>query len=70
MAICWLTQFLKLLLKKFCKGLINLAVAGPQEFFKQHLINNEEQQTFYMAGKVYYGWTQALYIRFEISMRT
>ena len=25
------------------KGVINLAVAGPQEFFKQHLIKNEKQ---------------------------
>jgi len=28
------------------KGLINLAVASPQKFFKQHLIKNEEQPFF------------------------
>ena len=34
----------------FNKGLINLAVADPQEFFKQHLIKNEEQPS---NGKIY-----------------
>ena len=28
------------------KGLINLAMAGHQEIFKQHLIKNEEQPSF------------------------
>merc|ERR1712173_496391 len=28
------------------KGLINLAMAGPWEIFKQHLIKNEEQPSF------------------------
>ena len=30
-------------MEHFIKGLINLAVAGPRMFFKQHLIKNEEQ---------------------------
>ena len=28
------------------KGLINLAMAGPQDIFKQHLIRNEEETSF------------------------
>ena len=28
------------------KGLINLAVAGPQEFLKQNFIKNEEEPFF------------------------
>jgi hypothetical protein len=29
------------------KGLINLALAYPEEFFKQHLIKTEEQPSFW-----------------------
>ena len=37
------------------KGLIKLAVAGPQEFFKQHLIKNEEQSSFSKRYSAYFG---------------
>ena len=32
--------------KSLFKGLIYLALADPQEFFKQHLIKNEKQKSF------------------------
>ena len=37
------------------KGLINLAMAGPQEIFKQHLIKNEEQPSFSKRYSAHFG---------------
>ena len=37
------------------KGLINLAVAYPWEFLKQHLIKNEEQSSFLKRYSVHFG---------------
>ena len=37
------------------KGLINLAVAGTQEIFKQHLIKKEEQPSFSKRYSAYFG---------------
>ena len=39
----------------FDKVLINLAVSGPQEFFKQHLIKNEEQPSFSKRCSAHFG---------------
>ena len=35
----WQTQF-----QSNSKGIMNLVLANPQEFFKQHLIKNEDQK--------------------------
>ena len=37
------------------KGLIKSAVAGPREFFKQHLIKNEEQPFFSKRYSAHFG---------------
>ena len=37
------------------KEVISLAVAGPQEFFKQHLIKNEEQPSFSNRYSTHFG---------------
>ena len=37
------------------KGPINLVVADPQEFFKQHLIKNEEQPSFSKRYSAHFG---------------
>ena len=37
------------------KGLINLAMADPQEIFKQHLIKKEEQPSFSKRYSAYFG---------------
>jgi len=42
------------------KGLINLAVASPQEFFKQHLIKNEEQPFFSNRYSAHFGEVSAM----------
>ena len=42
-------------MKQLIKGLIKLAVTGPQEFFKQHLIKNEEQPSFLKRYSAHFG---------------
>ena len=37
------------------KGLIYLALGEPQEFFKQHLIKNEEQLLCWKIYSVHFG---------------
>ena len=37
------------------KGLINLAMVGPQEIFKQHLIKKEEQPFFSKIYSAHFG---------------
>ena len=37
------------------KGLINLAMAGPQEIFEKHLITNEEQPSFSKTYSAHFG---------------
>jgi hypothetical protein len=44
------------------KGLIYLALADPQEFFKQHLIKNEEQPYFGKLNSVHFGGVSTMSI--------
>ena len=44
----------------FYKGLIKVAMAGPQEIFKQHLIKNEEQPSFLKRYSSHFGEISAM----------
>ena len=58
------TYFLQLILFKLIlyllKELINLAMAGPQEIFKKHLIKNEEQPFFSKIYSAHFGTVSTL----------
>ena len=46
----WHTQF-----QSNSKGIMNLVLANLQEFFKQHLIKNEEQPSFLKKCSAHFG---------------
>ena len=47
-------------LSKVAKGLISLAVAGPREIFKKHLIEKEEQPSFSKRNSTHFGEVSTL----------
>ena len=44
----------------YYKGFIHLALADPQEFFKQHLIKKEEQPSYWKIYSVHFGEVSTL----------
>ena len=42
------------------KGFIRLALGPPQDFFKQHLIKNEEQPSFWKIYSAHFGKVSTL----------
>jgi len=49
------------------KGLINLAMAGHQEIFKQHLMKNEEHTSFSKRYSAHFGAISTTYVAFCMS---